>query len=249
LRGERIRADGLELRIPGSWTIRASVLAGNVRMRTIVDRCVRPGDTVVDVGANIGAITAYAASRVGPSGRVIALEPARDNLAVLRANVELNRLTNVRVIEAAAGRARETRQFFQRGEISAVNSFYPESCYAEVTSVSNVEVVPLDDVVEGEAALVKIDVEGAELDVLAGMPRLLAGPDLTLVAEWHPVLQRAAGYAPDTLPQTLLAAGFIVEAVGHFGSQRMRAADIPRLTARLLERQSPVELLCTRKNR
>lgn len=245
--GERVRVGQLRLRIPGSLIIRASVLAGNVRMRAVIDRCVRAGDTVVDVGANIGAITAFAAARVGASGRVVALEPARDNLAVLRENVAANGFTHVSIVDAAAGRAPGTRQFYQRGKVSAVNSLFRESCYGEVTAVSNVEVVRLDDIVEPPVALVKIDVEGAELDVLGGMPRLLAQPRLTLVAEWHPELQRAAGYAPDELPKTLLSAGFDVTAVGHLGTSRLTAGAIQGLTTRLLERRSPVELLCTRK--
>jgi FkbM family methyltransferase len=246
---EQVDLDGLRLRIPGSLAIRASVLAGNVRMRAIVDRFVRPGDTVIDVGANIGAIAAYAAARVGSAGRVIALEPARDNLAVLRENVALNHLSNVTIVEAAAGRRHETRHFYQRGDVSAVNSLYPDSCYGAVTAVSKVEVLPLDDLVDGPAALVKIDVEGAELDVIAGMPQLLNDPQLVLVAEWHPVLQQAAGCAPDALPLTLLQAGFDIEAVGHLGSQYVTSSTIQGLGERLLARRSPVELLCYRRER
>jgi hypothetical protein len=96
---------------------------------------------------------------------------------------------------------------------------------------------------------VKIDVEGAELDVLAGMPRLLAQPDATITAEWHPVLQKAAGRAPDALPLALLDSGLTVQAVGHFGAQPLTRADLPRVTARLLQRQAPVELFCRREPR
>jgi hypothetical protein len=124
-----------------------------------------------------------------------------------------------------------------------VNSFFPQSCYAQVTEVLRVPVVRLDDLVDGDAAVVKIDVEGAELDVLEGMPRLLGERGVALIVEWHPLLQQLAGYAPDALPHWLLARGWRLEAASHTRVQALSAAAIPRLTRRLLRVQRPVELV------
>jgi FkbM family methyltransferase len=236
----------LKLRIPGDLSIRLSVLAGNTRMCALMDRALRRGATVVDVGANIGVVAAYAAHRVGPGGRVIAVEPAADNMQILAENVRRNGLTNVTALNLAAGRRRESRQFYLRGDVSAVNSLFPESCYAQVTEVATVNVAPLDELVDGVADLVKIDVEGAELDVLAGTPRLLAQPAVQLIVEWHPVLQQAAGYAPDALPRALLDAGFAIQAVGHVRSKPLNAANILPMAARLTRAKRPVELFAYR---
>ena len=241
-RSDVIAWRGLELHIPGSIAIRASVLAGNVRICAILDAIARRGATVVDVGANIGVIAAYAARRVGSGGRVVAVEPAADNVRVLRDNLRRNRLSGVSIVEGAAGRCRERREFYLRGDLSAVNSLFPDSCYASVTQVATVDVTPLDDLVDGHVDIVKIDVEGAELDVLAGMPRLLAHPGLHLIIEWHPCLQRDAGYDPGALPRTLLDAGFRVDAVGHLRSHPLRGRDIDRLGVRLFRAKRPVEL-------
>jgi FkbM family methyltransferase len=234
---------GAHVQVPGSLPIRLSVVAGNLRIHRLIDGSARPGATVVDVGANIGYNTVYAARRVTPAGRVVAIEPAEDNLAVLHRNIALNDLRNVTVKPAAAGRSRETRDFFLRGAVSAVNSLFPESCYAAVTGVARVEVAPLDDLVDGAAHLVKIDVEGAELDVLAGMPRLLRTPGIRLIVEWHPILQEAAGYAADELPRTLLALGFTVHAASHTSVRPLDRDGIPSLAARLLRTGRPVELV------
>ena len=67
--------------------IRRDYLSGGIRLK--------PGDTVVDIGANIGSFTVLAASIVGPGGRVIALEPVSGTFARLQKNVGLNRLENV----------------------------------------------------------------------------------------------------------------------------------------------------------
>ena len=110
----------------------------------------------------------------------LAVEPTDDNLVVLRENVGRNGLANVTIAAVAAGRQREDRSFYVRGDISAVNSFYQESVYAAVTEVVPVTVAPLDDLVDGDADLVKIDVEGAELAVLKGAVRTLR--------DFHPVV-------------------------------------------------------------
>ncbi len=242
-RGETVRLAGAPLFVPGTRRIRLSVVAGNLRIHRLLDQLVRPGATVVDVGANIGYNTVHAARLAGPRGRVIALEPTPDNLEVLRRNVESAQLENVLIEPLAAGRALGIRDFFVRGARSAVNSLFAESCYASVTDVLKVAVSPLDDVVKGAVDVVKIDVEGAEIDVLEGMARLLRAPPKALIVEWHPLLQTMAGYAPDELPRWLLGRGWRLQAASHTAARVLAAADVPDLTARLLRVRRPVELL------
>lgn len=242
-RGEVIRLDGGAVQVPGPRRIRLSVVAGNLRIHRLLDRFATPGATVIDVGASIGYNTVHAARRVGARGRVIAIEPTPDNLAVLRVNVAAADVANVTVQPVAAGSAAGTRELFVRGAVSAVNSFYPESCYSFVTDVLQVPVLPVDELVDGRADVVKIDVEGAELDVLEGMPRLLGAPASTLIVEWHPLLQRLAGYPPDALPRWLLERGWKLQAASHLTVRSLVAADLPAATARLERLRRPVELL------
>jgi FkbM family methyltransferase len=246
-RGERICVGDATIRVPGTRRIRLSVVAGNRRMHRLLDRWIEPGATVVDVGANIGYNTVHAARLAGPRGRVIAVEPTPDNLAVLRHNIAAAGLSNVVVEAVAAGRAAGTRDLFVRGARSAVNSLFPLSCYAHVTEVLQVPVVPLDDLVADERAdVVKIDVEGAELEVLEGMPRLLRTPRATLIVEWHPLLQQLAGFAADTLPRWLLERGWRLQAASHLGVRPLAPADVAPLAGRLLRLRKPVELLASR---
>lgn len=244
--GEEVTLAGLHVRVPGPLAIRLSVVAGNIRIQRLMDELLRPGATVVDVGANIGYNTVYAACRVGPQGRVVAVEPAQDNLAALYANVFANNLRNVTVLPCAAGRSHGVHEFYLRGSVSAVNSLFPDSFYAPVTGTVQVPVGPLDDLVAAEPDLVKIDVEGAELDVLAGMPRILAAPRTRLIVEWHPVLQQAAGYAADALPRLLLAHGFVLHAASHTQVRQLEAGAIAGMLPRLMRARRPVELVATR---
>ena len=244
--GTHVDVAGARVRIPGRLSIRVSVVAGNIRVHRLMDSAIRRGATVVDVGANIGYNTVYASRRVGPTGRVVAIEPAADNIGVLRENIGTNGLDNVVVRPVAAGRAHEVRDFFLRGEVSAVNSLFPNSVYAAVTGIEQVQVAPLDDLVDVDPDLVKIDVEGAELDVLAGMTRLLRSSALRLIVEWHPGLQEAAGYAPDALPRLLLDHGLTVHAAWHTHLARLNAGDIDGVATRLRRAGGPVELIARR---
>jgi FkbM family methyltransferase len=244
--GSAVDVAGARVEVPGPLRIRLSVVASNIRLHRLMDAAAGRGATIVDVGANTGYNTVYAAALVGVAGRVIAIEPAADNVRVLRDNIAANHLANVIVHAVAAGRTHETRDLFLRGDISAVNSLFPESMYATVTGVDHVPVAPLDALVEGDADLVKIDVEGAELDVLGGMTRLLRSPRLHLIVEWHPRLQEAAGYTAAALPQFLLDAGFQLRAASHTRVAALTASGIETMAARLRLSGRPVELVASR---
>jgi FkbM family methyltransferase len=237
---------GKRVRVPGPRRIRLSVVGGNLRIHRLIDAAVRRGGTVVDVGAHTGYNTVYAAQRVGPRGLVIAIEPTDDTRHLLLENINRNDLSNVIVLPCAAGADHMERQLFVRGSASAVNSLFRESVYSAVTSSTPVRVAPLDDLVAGIPDLVKIDVEGAELEVLGGMTRMLAAPDIQLIVEWHPLLQAAAGHAPDALPRYLLAAGFALRAAGHLRSEPLSADDVERVMNRLHHTRRPVELVASR---
>ena len=244
-----VTVDGMVVEIPFARPVRLAIVAGNIRVQQLVDASVGTGDRVVDVGAHIGLNTLYMASRVGPSGHVTAVEPTPDNLAVLRRNVAANHLQSVTVRAVAAGRTHEQRDFFLRGAVSAVNSLFPESVYAEVSEVARITVAPLDDLVDlvdGPPRLVKIDVEGAELDVIAGMTRLLHAPNIRLIVEWHPLLQEAAGYTAEALPRALWEAGFELHAASHTRISKLERNDLPALIGKLRHGGHPVELFAVR---
>jgi FkbM family methyltransferase len=244
--GTHVDLAGARVRISGPLRIRLSTVLGNMRVHRLIDLAAHPGATVVDVGAHIGYNTVYAARRVGPTGRVVAIEPAADNGRVLRENIAANALGNVVVHPVAAGRTHEIRDLYLRGADSAVNSLFAESVYASVTGTERVPVAPLDDLVDGDADLVKIDVEGAELDVLAGMTRLLRRPAIRLIVEWHPRLQQAAGYGVDALPRALFDHGFSLRAAWHTHTATLNPSDVDGVARRLRRAGRPVELVANR---
>ncbi len=246
LSSPHVRLAGMRLYVPGPVAIRLSVVLSNLRMQKLLDQMLRAGDRVVDVGANIGYNTLYAARCVGPTGHVTAIEPAQDNLAILYANLFANRIDNVDVLPYAATHKRALLKFYLRGDISAVNSLFADNFYHHITNTVEVLGVPLDDLLADPPHVVKIDVEGGELGVLKGMTRILQAPSLRLIVEWHPTLQQEVGHPPDALPHYLLRQGFNLDIITHWSSSRLRSSDIARHTAHLLRRRSPVELVAYR---
>jgi FkbM family methyltransferase len=146
------------------------------------------GDNFVDVGANIGYHTILAAQRV-KSGRVVAVEPSERNRSALKANVFLNGLDNVAVIDRAAWSASglrlslHIRDSFNCGANSLLEGGAVEC---------EVETICVDDIVRTleleRVDCVKIDVEGSELEVLRGMRAVLRAspPPRIVCALDHP---------------------------------------------------------------
>jgi FkbM family methyltransferase len=243
---ERVTLAGMHAYIPGPLPIRLSVVLSNLRMQRMLANNLHPGDTVVDVGANIGYNTLYAARCVGAKGRVYAIEPAQDNLTILYANLFVNDLRNVVVLPYAAGKEHEVKRFYLRGDVSAVNSLFQDNFYHSITQTVEVLAAPLDELIPGAPTLVKIDVEGGELEVLQGMSRLLANRSLRLIVEWHPTLQKSAGHPPEALPRYLMELGYTIQVVTHTHFAPLNSFDLPTLCAKLLDSRSPVELFAFR---
>jgi hypothetical protein len=79
------------------------------------------------------------------------------------------------------------------------------------------------------------------------MGRLLRETRAVLIAEWHPLLQRLAGYAPDALPRWLIERGWTLNAASHVGIRALDASDVPAMAKRLERQRKPVELVATRR--
>jgi FkbM family methyltransferase len=151
-----------------------------------------PGQVALDVGAHVGHFTILAAARVGGSGRVLAFEPAPSNLERLRRNLALNDLGRpVEVLPVALSARRGTASFFDDGgtdgtEFSMVAPRQEGSGRAFDAAVETIDDVCAARQIE-RVDLVKIDVEGAEAEVLRGGERVLAAsPRVTLLIELHP---------------------------------------------------------------
>jgi UDP-perosamine 4-acetyltransferase len=169
-------------------------------LRRLLERVLEPGMVFLDVGAHLGLHTLTAARRVGNSGHVFSFEPTPTTYKLLCQTLRLNALDDcVTARRAAVGRENTTKPLYV-GTISGHNSLYP---LPGVETTVEVEVVQLDNELPPaqHVDVAKIDVEGAELEVLRGMSRIIAeNPGILIIAEYGPThLARAGIASPDWL--------------------------------------------------
>jgi FkbM family methyltransferase len=147
-----------------------------------------PGAVFWDVGANVGFFTVMGARLVGPTGRVVAFEPVPDSARAIKRNAERNAMSNVTVIACAACAVTG----------AAMLSFGGESTQARLVATAaadpgartlRVSGVRLDEAASAfgvpEPDVVKIDVEGAECDVIRGMVEVMRRHRPIILAEMH----------------------------------------------------------------
>ncbi len=128
----------------------------------LFERYVKPGMVVYDIGAHQGYYSLLSSTLAGEPGMVIAFEPSPDNLARLRRHLELNDCKNVRVIEIAVSDREGTARFETRAGSGVGHLSNDGPLEVRTTRLDALaEELPRPDVI-------KIDVEGAELDVLRG---------------------------------------------------------------------------------
>jgi FkbM family methyltransferase len=139
-------------------------------LTSVFERYCRPGMTVVDVGANLGYYSLLAAKLVGPSGRVIAIEPNSENCRLLLSSLRLGGVTNVELIPVACDRTMGWAYY--SSHVGSNGGLIDDGDLLTHPGV----VVPtfrLDDIVKTPVGFMKMDVEGAEGRVVGGATKLI----------------------------------------------------------------------------
>lgn len=170
----------------------------------------RPGSIALDVGANVGAYTLLLAQWVRPGGRVYAFEPAPEAFAGLSEHLRLNALADTVVPVRAAVAATSGTATLATDGLSGANRL------ADAPGGETVQTVTLDEFCAREGivpAFLKIDVEGAELDVLRGARETIAkaGDSLALFVEMHPTIWAEMGITAEEVQAELARQGLRAE--------------------------------------
>ncbi|MCC7298596.1 MAG: FkbM family methyltransferase, partial [Bacteroidia bacterium] len=140
----------------------------------LIQKYLAPGDTFIDVGANIGLMSIFASQCVGNAGSVLSFEANPDTLKILNQNISINNINNIKTSGIALGSQVGKGKIFSnlalnRGSASIVT-------HAEGSASYEIEIKPLDELLEPNQTihLIKIDIEGYELEALKGMTNLLS---------------------------------------------------------------------------
>jgi FkbM family methyltransferase len=150
----------------------------------LLSEFVRPGDWVLDIGANVGHYAKRLCELVGANGRVIAFEPVPTTFALLAANAQLFAHANVTLLNAAASdRLGVSGIAVPQFSVGLANYYQAQLTSGSDASLS-VLTLPIDLLsIDQRISLVKIDVEGHEASVLAGMRKLIESHRPVLIVE------------------------------------------------------------------
>jgi len=180
-------------------------------MVAVLESRLKPGSVFVDVGANEGYLSVIAARLVGPSGRVLAVEPQRRLRAVLERNLSLNHLRNVMLVDSAVSdRVGRVRLFVSLDTNTGATGLTSQTRYPVPSEI--VRTTTLSELFARsgirQADLLKIDIEGAEYEAVLGSPELF---------EQHRVLAVALELHEHLLNKRVLASGPILDLLRRCG--------------------------------
>jgi FkbM family methyltransferase len=178
--------------------------------------------TFFDVGANNGYFTIYAAKRL-PQGKVISFEPVSPVFQNLLFNIKLNNFTNITAYNLGLSDGEKDRLeiFTSDNDLyDALSTFYPTG--ERTKKLGEIKLSALDTIAEelslNSIDVIKIDVEGAELEVLKGSQRVLSKFKPKILIEINEETYQAAGYTVKDLTDFLEAFGYSFKLIGVRGS-------------------------------
>ena len=207
--------DHLVSTLPGGERIRAAAryrqLSWNPEEYGAFRAAVRPGATVLDVGANVGAYTLLFARWVGANGRVVAFEPAPEAAAGLRRHLELNALSSTVDVQQCAVSGSVGTARFACTEANGANAIVVGPGSTDTIEVATVTLDAFCSRNRIVPDVIKIDVEGAELDVLRGARQVLAFGGLQVFLELHPSSWPARGIGEQAIRDELASQRFVAE--------------------------------------
>ncbi|HEX7206953.1 MAG TPA: FkbM family methyltransferase [Nitrososphaeraceae archaeon] len=154
----------------------------------------KEGDIVVDIGAHIGLYTIISSKRVGTKGKVVAIEAHPGNFEMLNSNIKLNQLTNVIPLNYAVhSKETKVKLYLPSGEsgFTKYNTIMPnwintQEKFVEVNANTLDYLLQFNQIRQEEVNWIKIDVEGAEFEVLKGATNVLSkSKDIAILMELH----------------------------------------------------------------
>lgn len=202
--------DNLEILLKNATT--DILVLAEILLERIYEKHYHPksGDTVFDIGSHVGIFTVKASRLVGSSGVVYAFEPEPENFMLLKRNVALNRALNVKTFNKAVSSQNGMLYLY----VHPIETTWSSVQYAkEGTIQMSVPSITLDQIMQNddiqEVDLLKIDVEGHELEVLRGANRFL---DICkhIAMETH---EREGGPPNSQITEALKEHGFKVQLV------------------------------------
>lgn len=230
--------------------------------KIMLQKILRPGMTVLDIGANIGYYAIMESQLVGERGKVIAVEPSPNNISLLTRNLQLNRCENVEVFQAAISDTNDEREFFM-AHSSNLNTFHNTGSGAhdltgETITVTTMTVVDMMKN-SGTPDLIRMDVEGHEVEVINGMlsaiqrnelaPMIIFETHITRYGKNHDMEAALrglfhCGYRVQYLASNAESGTTRVRKKGYRGSTPIKTDFVRRVIFEDIKSEDAIDLIC-----
>ena len=227
--------------------------------KVMLERALKPGMRVLDIGSNIGYYALMELRLIGPTGRLVAVEPSPDNLALLRRNLDLNGFTSVETHLAAVSDTISKRPFFL-SDMSNLNTFHVEGGAHLSGRTIEVETTTVPALMAGRPLdLIRMDVEGHEVEVINGLlsavsegrmaPMILFETHRNRYSGTHDLeapLRRlfALGYRTALAGSSSQKGTALVEARGYRGGAPIVTDDVTRVVFENISADDTIDFVC-----
>lgn len=195
-------------------TTRQLILTGEFHepsIISIIEKEVKNGMKVFDLGANIGWVTLVFSKLVGGTGHVYSFEPDPHTFKILKENIELNKLKNVSVFQLGISNKKGVSKFSLIENQDGANRLESKT---KVENCINVKTTTLDEFCREyntKIDFLKMDIEGSEPKAFEGMKDvILNNPQIKIISEFHAPIMRDVGASPEKYLDDLERLGFIV---------------------------------------
>jgi FkbM family methyltransferase len=187
---------------------------------------IKPGDTVIDVGANAGQYTGKFLAAVGPDGEVFAFEPDPNNFERLQRNTSAVPAKNLFLEQQAVSNKIGMAYLYLNTRNGGDHRLYDSLDGRKKITVQTVTLSSYFSHYKRHVSLVKMDIQGAEMWALQGMAKLIIrNPGLIIASEFWPFGLRTAGVDPAAYLFALIQSGFKLEEISERTRQLLPITD------------------------
>ena len=230
--------------------------------KIMLEKVLRPGMTVLDIGANIGYYVLMELSLIGTNGKLVAVEPSPSNIQLLRRNLDLNGYHRISVIEGAISDSTGIGKLFI-SELSNLNTFHNTGSAIKYLSGESIEVntytVPEIVTKYGAPDLIRMDVEGHEVEVINGMvdsikreeisPKIIFETHLSRYTKEHSMVSPLnalfkLGYHVSYLSSSSEKGEKIINGLGYKGSDPISTDGMRRVIYEDIKNPDAINLIC-----
>jgi FkbM family methyltransferase len=214
----------------------------------LIKYIIKRGDTVIDVGANIGYYTLIFAELVGKEGKVFAFEPDPDNFSLLKRNIEINHYQNVVLEQKAVSNCTGKARLYLCDRNNGMHRIYKsQHCERSI----EIQTVQIDEYFRNKPQrvnFIKMDIEGSEFNAVQGMLSILKkNKNINALTEFVPASIREYGFNPENFLRLLIKCGFTLYNIDE-SEELLKPVYSNNLSVFTNENEAGTNLLCIRGN-